>query len=478
MHYGGYGGGGGGGHQNAPMPQLHPQLPESIWVLDPLTRKLKVPTHLIVPTAATATLGTTPSLCLAFLESRCRHPWCRQAHIPLAVVQRLRSEAQNAPTCCHTHKSPLDIHFLTSRFSSIEIAFHNGTKISVPTERLAVTVGLQRHLAQVVPKTKTGPSFEVSSRMVCRLHLGHRCRYLEDCNNLHVCREYDAVTSAFHESGNDRSPAAAGQPANAPNSGQPSHHSTPIAGGSPVPAGGPPPPPKYADPNSSGAGRSPPFGGLPPPSPLVSPQASFTPTPGTPMTAASPFGNASGSLSSLTPASAGSHVIHNGRTYSVQAVRHGSVTDFEFAKLAEAHHTIFGPGKFEVIDLLSSPSAGPSAPPSVFGHAHNQSATATSHSSPAASPPAIDSTAKIWGSAGTPLGDFAGGSAGLPPSMASLGALPPPAERRDRAASKPDDDRWSNQTTPQRTRVSAGVWGEATLPGPKLDLAGSLDKSA
>eukprot|EP00742_Colponemidia_sp_Colp-10_P016482 GILJ01018890.1.p1 GENE.GILJ01018890.1~~GILJ01018890.1.p1 ORF type:complete len:729 (-),score=92.86 GILJ01018890.1:324-2510(-) len=39
--------------------------------------------------------------------------------------------------------------------------------------------------------TATGTNLEIPSKLICRLHLSHRCRYLEDCNNIHLCRELD-----------------------------------------------------------------------------------------------------------------------------------------------------------------------------------------------------------------------------------------------------------------------------------------------
>ena len=182
-------------HQKTFSPPLQPRkfVPgETIWVLDPHTRKLKVPADLIVPTAATAMQGTTPSLCLAFMEGTCRHPWCRQAHVSREVVERLREEAQNAPNCCRKHECVGSTTFLTDRFQVVEVVFSNGKRTSVASDQLACTVGLQRHLAQNVSKEKSG-KLELNSRMVCRLHMNNRCRYLDDCNNIHICREHEEL---------------------------------------------------------------------------------------------------------------------------------------------------------------------------------------------------------------------------------------------------------------------------------------------
>lgn len=225
-----------------------------IWVLDPMTRKLLVPVNYLVPTQATQTPGTVPSLCIAYLENRCRHPWCRQAHVIPSTIHQLRRDALNAPTCCACHGDAHDIGCLTSRFETITIADCTNKSL-IPANRVALTVGLQRHLAHnVVPNattnsascspnlcssssvavtpakpatttpapkggaeeqpagnaspmstlgnttnsttnvtllTATGTNLEIPSKLICRLHLSHRCRYLEDCNNIHLCRELD-----------------------------------------------------------------------------------------------------------------------------------------------------------------------------------------------------------------------------------------------------------------------------------------------
>lgn len=246
-----------------------------MWVLDPMTRKLRVPISAMVPTQATSTPGTVPSLCMLFLEGRCRHPWCRQAHVPADVLNRLRADSLRTPNCCGRHGDPHDATALLSRFHSVlilglkggppsptpspasphalspasgptspgasgapaallaplsptpsppqgddragsapagvspvvspatgPVATTNGSGgggsantaggLLVSADRLAMTVGLHRFLAQSVPP---GPSstgvLEVGAKHICRLHAARRCRYMDDCNNFHFCRELD-----------------------------------------------------------------------------------------------------------------------------------------------------------------------------------------------------------------------------------------------------------------------------------------------
>ena len=171
----------------------------TIWVLDPLTRKLRVPISLLAPSQATVATGTVPSLCMAFLESRCRHTWCRQAHVFPSHIADLRRQALNAPTCCSCHNDPHDTTVLTSRYTHVTVADMPQLTEPIPSSRIALTVGLQRFLTQI-SATPAGPTsakptdvLEIPSRLVCRLHLSHRCRYVEDCNNVHICREYELL---------------------------------------------------------------------------------------------------------------------------------------------------------------------------------------------------------------------------------------------------------------------------------------------
>eukprot|EP00758_Cryptobia_borreli_P017291 Tbor_TRINITY_DN6177_c0_g4::TRINITY_DN6177_c0_g4_i2::g.22734::m.22734 len=163
---------------------------ECIWVLDPMTRKLLVPRSYLIPTQASNTPGTVPSLCIAYLENRCQHTWCRQAHVRPDTISKLRQDALNAPTCCSEHGAINDISCLTSRFKTITITDSIRYE-AIPTSRVALTVGLQRHLAQHVSHDNTNSNLDLPSKQICRLHLACRCRYLEDCNNIHVCRKVD-----------------------------------------------------------------------------------------------------------------------------------------------------------------------------------------------------------------------------------------------------------------------------------------------
>lgn len=72
-------------------------------VVDPVTRKLLIPTQYIFDTRAQQR-GTLPSLCQLFLSGRCRQgQGCYQVHADWEAVQRLRAQVDSLPCCCPDH---------------------------------------------------------------------------------------------------------------------------------------------------------------------------------------------------------------------------------------------------------------------------------------------------------------------------------------------------------------------------------------
>jgi len=149
-------------------------------VTDPLSRKLAIPLEHIRPTQATTRPGV-PSLCLLFLDGRCRQALqCHQIHAEPSVVLRLRQEAKSLPTCCHTHG---DVHANRMRpeWLSRTLQFDN---VAVPVNAVAYSNALERLLA-------SDPSDIVrcTPQQLCRLHGSERCRFTEDCRFIHICRD-------------------------------------------------------------------------------------------------------------------------------------------------------------------------------------------------------------------------------------------------------------------------------------------------
>jgi hypothetical protein len=157
-----------------------PTTPATMAVVDPLTRKLDIPTHAITETQALSRVGT-PSVCMLYLSGRCRQgARCHQVHADPATVLQLREQAQKIPTCCVAHcdvnAGRMQPAWLTRQ---VDV---NG--VAVPVARLAFTIGLEKLL-----KDGAAPTVRASPQLVCRLHISNRCRYAEDCKFLHVCRE-------------------------------------------------------------------------------------------------------------------------------------------------------------------------------------------------------------------------------------------------------------------------------------------------
>ncbi|KAG5501665.1 hypothetical protein JIQ42_05516 [Leishmania sp. Namibia] len=216
-------------------------------VVDPVTRKLLIPTQYIFETRAQQR-GTLPSLCQLFLAGRCRKgQGCYQLHADWEAVQRLRSQVDSLPCCCPTHGDKdhigvLDNALLRETISLPPPNSHNhanGDQSSgdaaaaestiganevvlyvpgcssfegsyAPLDRVSYTVGLRRLLEEqrvvLAPSAArisllnqaTGfPEEKVvadaSAATVCRLHAMGRCRYAEECKFLHLCKDLTAA---------------------------------------------------------------------------------------------------------------------------------------------------------------------------------------------------------------------------------------------------------------------------------------------
>jgi hypothetical protein len=108
-------------------------------------------------------------------------------HADPAVVQQLREQAKQLPTCCNTHgdinSTALQLPPGGPDLESRSVAI--GSVAVVPFSRLAYTAGLQ----QAVNANPMSPQITVSLSNICRLHGGSRCRYSEVCRFVHVCRD-------------------------------------------------------------------------------------------------------------------------------------------------------------------------------------------------------------------------------------------------------------------------------------------------
>lgn len=231
-------------------------------VVDPVTRKLLIPTQYIFETRAQQR-GTLPSLCQLFLSGRCRQgQGCYQVHADWEAVQRLRSRVDSLPCCCPVHgdKDHLGVQENALLRESISLGHphphgHHHTVGQqavadaaaaaesllgandvvlyvpgcstfegsyVPLDRVSYTVGLRRVLEEqrvvlapacarvslLDPLTGFAEDkvvADASAATVCRLHAMDRCRYAEECKFLHLCKDLTAADPQL-----TASPAAGG----------------------------------------------------------------------------------------------------------------------------------------------------------------------------------------------------------------------------------------------------------------------------
>ncbi|CBH12351.1 hypothetical protein, conserved [Trypanosoma brucei gambiense DAL972] len=185
---------------------------ECMVVVDPATRKLRIPLSCVYPTRAHQRT-TIPSLCLLFLDGRCRQgTQCHQVHAALNVVAALRSQVDYLPICCALHGDRDYVNALDNRSWMSRVVVHVPDATYgggyIPLARFSYTTPISRLLDALFHSTPqaegqdgaqwesrafgTPPSclvLEAGDITLCRLHVQDRCRYAEECNYLHICKE-------------------------------------------------------------------------------------------------------------------------------------------------------------------------------------------------------------------------------------------------------------------------------------------------
>jgi hypothetical protein len=157
----------------------------SILVVDPATRKLCIPIRAVLQTQALARLDRVPSICMLYLQGRCRQgPACHQLHADPTVVEMLRSEASLRTSCCPQHGEEVTQANLSQLAPELEALCVDGHRVSC--HRVATTNGMRRAVSDRTAADTT--LLNVGRTQVCRLHVLGRCRYAEDCNFIHLCR--------------------------------------------------------------------------------------------------------------------------------------------------------------------------------------------------------------------------------------------------------------------------------------------------
>ncbi|KAG5479174.1 hypothetical protein LSCM4_01763 [Leishmania orientalis] len=202
----------------------------SIFAIDTASTKLSIPITAVEPTLAFEDDGLVPGLCRLYMEGRCRQSdRCFQVHANPSVVEQLRLEAFNTPSCCPAHGAkcnmegfPLGLviiidhprekesamviecnveresgsaagslsngesnmaatggdgfsgHNVNGAEQNVAIALHNVCPTRFLWSRYEENGGMRLH----VPKSK-----------ICREHRKGLCRFGNECSFLHLCRQ-------------------------------------------------------------------------------------------------------------------------------------------------------------------------------------------------------------------------------------------------------------------------------------------------
>lgn len=159
----------------------------SILVVDPATRKLCIPVSAVQHTQALMRMDRVPSICMLYLQGRCRQGMhCHQLHADPVVVDMLRAEVSMRTSCCPEHGEEVtqpSVPELNPELKHVVLDNHR-----IPAARVATTNGMRRMVVEASKDDAKREALTLQRAQVCRLHLQGRCRYAEDCNFVHLCR--------------------------------------------------------------------------------------------------------------------------------------------------------------------------------------------------------------------------------------------------------------------------------------------------
>ncbi|KEG05487.1 hypothetical protein DQ04_21431000 [Trypanosoma grayi] len=154
-------------------------MPKYVEALDHLSTKLKIPASAVEPTNALQDDGLVPGICRLHLEGRCRQgSRCFQVHVHWDVLEALRKEALETPSCCYLHGAPCNYEGLP-----FNLTVNIGSR-SIGLHSLSPTSCLWNAYNEHGENQLT-----VSKGRVCREHRRGLCRFGEECGFLHICRE-------------------------------------------------------------------------------------------------------------------------------------------------------------------------------------------------------------------------------------------------------------------------------------------------
>ncbi|KAG5504901.1 hypothetical protein JKF63_04347 [Porcisia hertigi] len=202
----------------------------SISAIDTASTKLSIPITAVEPTLAFEDDGLVPGLCRLYLEGRCRQAdRCFQVHANPSVVEQLRQEAFNKPSCCPVHGAkcsfeglPLGLAIIidpprekdSAAMGETHVEVESGSATGSPFDGEATTAstggtlssGPNANSAQqnaaialhyICPtrflwsryEENVGMLLHIPKSKICREHRKGLCRFGNECSFLHLCRQ-------------------------------------------------------------------------------------------------------------------------------------------------------------------------------------------------------------------------------------------------------------------------------------------------
>jgi len=142
------------------------------------------------------TLQKDLSLCCLFQRGRCSlQERCHQIHVDTQYMASVRQQNSQIVSCCRRCKDSASltssaVSFFACYFGAshrtVTVNAAPGADKRVDADLLAFTTGLESWLCD---EAKGDPTAVISTRKVCRLHLGGRCKYGKDCKYVHLCSQ-------------------------------------------------------------------------------------------------------------------------------------------------------------------------------------------------------------------------------------------------------------------------------------------------
>lgn len=168
-------------------------------VIDPMNRngKVSIDMKLITETRGLVEYMSTPvaqrkdlSLCLLYQKGRCNAgARCHQIHACPEFITKVRAQVAVSNNCCAAHGDVFSTTY--AKATQVVTVVTDGVGVDYSLSAFARTEALEL----VLSKSKTA-SLKVPANKICRLHGQNRCKFGQDCKNVHLCRHAKPLDSA------------------------------------------------------------------------------------------------------------------------------------------------------------------------------------------------------------------------------------------------------------------------------------------